>query len=146
MTVLDDVAAERHDGPWVDVCAATDVLADRGVCALIEGVAVALFRCSGRSVEGHDRWFAVDNRDPFTGASVLSRGLVGSAGDRVTVASPLLKQRFDLATGQCIDDVAMTLGVWPIRVVDGRVEVGTEPSSTGNQRETGRKHQPATMS
>jgi len=24
--------------------------------------------------------------------------------------------------------------------------VGTEPSSTGNQRETGRKHQPATMS
>ena len=132
--------------PWVDVCAEVDVLADRGVCALIEGVPVALFRCSGGPAEVPERWFAVDNRDPFSGASVLSRGLVGSAGDRTTVASPLLKQRFDLATGQCIDDVAMTLGVWPIRVVDGRVEVGSKPSSPGNQRETGRKHLPATMS
>ena len=41
----------------------------------------------------------VDNRDPFTGRNVLSRGIVGSRAGTPTVASPLRKQAFDLRTG-----------------------------------------------
>ena len=43
------------------------------------------------SAPGADRWFAIDNVDPKSGASVLSRGLVGNLGDRVVVASPSTK-------------------------------------------------------
>ena len=49
------------------------------------------------------RVFAIDNIDPNAGASVLSRGLVGSLGERIVVASPIYKQHFDLATGECLE-------------------------------------------
>ena len=56
------------------------------------------------------------------GQQVLSRGIVGSAGDRITVASPVHKQRFDLRTGTCLDaDVSVM--TWAVRVHDSRVEV-----------------------
>ncbi|HBF84686.1 MAG TPA: hypothetical protein DD420_33590 [Streptomyces sp.] len=72
----------------------------RGVAALLPyGRQVALLTDRAGRVD------AIDNRDPFTGAYVLSRGLVGSAAGRPFVASPLLKQRFDLATGVCLDEV-----------------------------------------
>ncbi|NEE25138.1 nitrite reductase (NAD(P)H) small subunit, partial [Streptomyces sp. SID7982] len=59
--------------------------------------------------------YAIGNRDPFTGAYVLSRGLLGSAGGRPFVASPLLKQRFDLATGACLDDEEVSVPVFAVR-------------------------------
>jgi nitrite reductase (NADH) small subunit len=62
------------------------------------------------------RPYVVGNRDPFTGAYVLSRGLLGTAAGEVPfVASPLLKQRFDLRTGRCLDDDAVTVPVFPSR-------------------------------
>ena len=69
--------------------------------------------------------FAIDDRDPFTGSLVLSRGLVGDAEGIPTVASPIYKQRFDLRTGQCLDDPSVGVRTWPIRIEDGWVEVGT---------------------
>ena len=33
--------------------------------------------------------FAIDNVDPVSQAAVMSRGLIGSLGERVVVASPL---------------------------------------------------------
>ena len=41
---------------------------------------------------------------PFSDANVMSRGIVGSPGRPAdTVASPMYKQVFDLATGACLD-------------------------------------------
>jgi nitrite reductase (NADH) small subunit len=80
-------------------------------------VQVALFRTHDGAV------YALDNRDPFSGASVLSRGIVGSRGDVPTVASPMYKQAFDLRTGACLDDGAVTIATYPVRVVDGQVQV-----------------------
>ena len=56
----------------------------------------------------------------------MARGLVGSTGEtnRPTVASPLYKERYDLATGEGIDNPELTLGSYPVRVNDdGHVEV-----------------------
>lgn len=107
---------------WVDVCDIDRLEPDRGVCALVAGRPVAIFRLRG---SGEVR--AIDNRDPFAHASVLSRGLVGTTKvDRewVTyVASPLRKQRFDLATGRCLDDPTVELDVHAVRVDGGRVLV-----------------------
>ncbi len=65
----------------------------------------------------------MSNHDPFSGSMVISRGIVGSRGDRPTVASPVYKQVFDLGTGQCLDDDAVRLATHPVRVRDGVVEV-----------------------
>ncbi len=103
---------------WVAVCPYHRLEPERGVAALVEGVPVALFRLHDGAV------YAIDNVDPFTGASVLSRGIVGTRGDAPTVASPLHKQVFDLRTGSCLDDPDVTVPVRPVRIRDGQIEVG----------------------
>jgi nitrite reductase (NADH) small subunit len=72
---------------------------------------------------GDDELCAVDDVDPFTGVGVLSRGLVGDADGRSTVASPVYKQRFDLRTGRCLDDATVAISTWPVRTRDGLIEV-----------------------
>lgn len=100
-----------------DVCAVADVPRGSGVAALVAGRQVALLRTDDGDLH------ALDNRDPFTGANVLARGIVGTNNGRPTVASPLRKQRFDLRTGACLDDAEVTVAVHVVHVVDGRVHV-----------------------
>ncbi len=101
---------------WVDVCALDDLVPERGVAALVGGHQVAVFLVDG---ELH----AVSNFDPFSKAFVLSRGIVGSRGDRLKVASPVYKQSFDLRTGECLDNASVAVPVFGVRQVDGRVQV-----------------------
>jgi nitrite reductase (NADH) small subunit len=42
----------------------------------------------------------------------------------IKVASPVFKQGFDLRTGQCLEDPSVTVPTYPVRVVDGRVQIG----------------------
>lgn len=98
------------------VCGIDRLVPERGVAALVGGEQVALFRISDVEV------LAVQQRDPFTGAHVMSRGLVGTRGDRLTVASPLHKQVFDLRTGECLDAAgadARHLRCWSVMVDSG---------------------------
>jgi nitrite reductase (NADH) small subunit len=104
----------------VEVCRLDDLVPDRGVCALVAGAPVAVFRCAPR-----DELYAVANHDPFSGASVLSRGIVGSIGGRPVVASPLYKNRFDLRTGTSLDDPSVRIRVYTVRLAGGRVLVNT---------------------
>jgi nitrite reductase (NADH) small subunit len=81
-------------------------------------VQVALFRAHEGTIH------AIDNIDPFSGAAVLSRGIVGDRAGVATVASPVYKQAFNLVTGQCLDDPDVAVPVYPVRVTDGLLEVG----------------------
>jgi nitrite reductase (NADH) small subunit len=103
---------------WTEVCGYEDLQPERGVAVLVGGEQVALFRAFDGSL------YAIGNQDPFTGAFVLSRGIVGTRGDIPTVASPLHKQVFDLRTGACLDDAAVAVPVFAVRERQGRVEVG----------------------
>jgi nitrite reductase (NADH) small subunit len=99
-------------GGWFAVCPAALLEPGRGVAALLPGGAqAALFRDRAGGL------YAIGNVDPFSGAGVLSHGLLGSAGGRPYVASPLLKQRFDLADGHCLDDEGVAVAAYPVRVV-----------------------------
>ncbi|MFF4286430.1 nitrite reductase small subunit NirD [Streptomyces sp. NPDC001633] len=99
-----------EDG-WLPVCAPEDLTPGRGVAALLpDGSQAALF------ADRAGRPYAIGNRDPFTGAQVLSRGLTGSVDGRPFVASPLLKQRFDLESGDCLDDPSVSVPVYGVRV------------------------------
>lgn len=100
------------------ICSYEALLPERGVAALLGDRQIALFRTHDGAV------YALDNQDPFSGANVLSRGIVGSRGDVPTVASPMYKQVFDLRTGQCLDDPEVSVSTYPVSVVDGQVVVG----------------------
>ena len=103
---------------WIDICHKTALQADSGICALVEQQQIAIFY-----LEQDEQLFAIDNYDPFGKAYVLSRGLIGDIGGKVMVASPLYKHHFDLTTGQCFEDEAIRLPVYPIRLNGERVEL-----------------------
>jgi nitrite reductase (NADH) small subunit len=106
------------DDAWSDVCALEAIIPDTGVCALIHGLQIAVFR-----VGGDDRLYALGNFDPFSKAMVLSRGIIGDRKGTAKVASPIYKQSFALATGQCLDDPTVRVPAYPVRLRAGRVEV-----------------------
>lgn len=104
---------------WEPVCPVERLLPERGVAALLGGdVQVALFRTHDGSVH------ALGNVDPFSGAAVLSRGIVGDRSGVPTVASPVYKQAFGLRDGRCLDDEEVSVPCFATRVRDGLVEVG----------------------
>jgi nitrite reductase (NADH) small subunit len=106
-----------RQGTWVPVCRMDQLSVDVGVAALVGGEQVALFRLGVEEIR------AVGNLDPYSRANVLSRGIVGSRGEAVFVASPMYKQPFDLGTGRCLDDPAVSVPTFDVRVVDGVVHV-----------------------
>ncbi|CAK14291.1 nitrite reductase small subunit NirD [Pseudomonas entomophila] len=104
---------------WQSVCQVRDLVADSGVVAWLDGEQVALFYLPGLG----QALYAVDNRDPRSGANVIGRGLVGSLGGELVVAAPLYKQHFSLQDGRCLEDPAQRLRVWPVRVTGEYVEI-----------------------
>ena len=104
----------------VRVCALDDLVPERGAGALVGEQRVALFRLAT------DEVLAVQQRDPYSGANVLSRGLVGDRAGDPTVTSPMYKQVWDLRTGACLDPVGkdpVDLRVHAVVVADGQVLV-----------------------
>jgi nitrite reductase (NADH) small subunit len=110
-----DQQAER----WIPICTPDEILPNTGVCALIDGEQIAIFRVH----DGADRYFAIHNYDPNAEAAVLSRGLVGSLGERIVVASPIYKHHFDLLTGECLEAPENSVSAYPIRIDDGKIWV-----------------------
>jgi len=76
---------------WVDVCLLSAIAPYTGVCALVEGQQVAIFRVGNEADV-----YAISNYDPFSKAFVLSRGIVGDRNGILKVASPIYKQNFSL--------------------------------------------------
>lgn len=103
---------------WTPVCRLDQIEVEGGVAALVDGAAVAIFRTHDGNV------YAMSDRDPWSRASVLSRGLVGTRGEIPFVASPMHKQAFDLRTGQCLDDAAVRVPTYDVRTDNGIVLVG----------------------
>lgn len=109
---------------WIDICGLDDLPYDAGVAALLEPGAggsrqIALFR-----IEDSDELYAIANRDPFSRANVLGRGILCRIGGEPAVASPVFKQHFRLRDGRCVEDDSVRVEVFPVRVRDGRVAVG----------------------
>jgi len=110
---------------WTHICDIDDVLPGTGVCALVEGQQVAVFRIA-------DTVFALDNFDPASNANVLSRGLLGDLKGERVVASPIYKHHYSLTTGRCLEDPEKCVTVHRARVLDGRIwiKVGSETIRT----------------
>ena len=104
---------------WITVCDEDAITPGTGVCALLDKEQVAIFKT------GTDKQlYAISNYDPIGKANVLSRGILGSIGDKMVVASPLYKQHFDLSTGECIEDESAQVKTYAVRVDKGKIQLG----------------------
>lgn len=103
---------------WDPVCRINDLIMLGSVAVRAHGQQVAIFRID-------EELFGIDNLDPFCGAAILSRGIVGDLKGQLVVASPMYKQHFCLETGRCLENDSVSIRVWPVRTTnDGIVSVG----------------------
>jgi NAD(P)H-dependent nitrite reductase small subunit len=102
------------------VCRLDDIVPGTGVAALVGGEQVAVFRID-------QKIYAIGNRDPFSGANVLSRGIVGDLKGELVVASPVYKQHFSLLTGRCVEDETVSVPVYSA-LLDGADVVVVNPN------------------
>lgn len=118
MTATAGITRHAPATEWISVCDVNDLSPDTGVCALVNKKQIAIFH-SRRLNE----YFAIGNYDPIGEANVMSRGILGSIGDAVVVASPLYKQHFNLRTGDCLEKPEHRVPTYPIRIQDGQVQI-----------------------
>ncbi|MDH1302145.1 MULTISPECIES: nitrite reductase small subunit NirD [Achromobacter] len=115
---MDALIREPQD--WRPVCRRQDLVPNSGVVALVDGAQVALFYVPQAAGDGV---YAIDNRDPKSGANVIGRGIVGHVGGELIVASPLYKQHFRLADGVCVQYPEQRLRTWLARLNGDAVEI-----------------------
>jgi nitrite reductase (NADH) small subunit len=108
---------------WETICSLKRIFPNTGVCALVHGKQIAVFRV-GEEMDV----YAIDNYDPFSKAYVLSRGIVGDKNGIPKIASPIYKQNFSLLTGECLDDATVKLSTYLVRVVEDNVQIAVAVS------------------
>ncbi len=105
--------------PWTELCLLADLPPNAGLAARLGETQIALFHLP----DSAEKVFAIGNFDPKGGANVLSRGILGSLGGERVVASPLHKQHYRLTDGQCLEDDAVKVPVWAVKIENGAVWV-----------------------
>ncbi len=115
MTELNLVPNEK----WETICTESDLVANSGICALVQGQQVAIYYLPNEK----PAIYALSNWDPIGEANVMSRGIIGSLNDELVIASPLYKQHYSLTSGQCLEDETQQLMVYPIQFSNGKVSI-----------------------
>ncbi len=96
------------------ICNTKDLIANSGICVLIDKEQVALFYID-KTI------YAINNYDPIGKANVLSRGIIGDIEGNLVVASPLYKEHFDLKTGKCLEDENVSIKTYECEIKDDGV-------------------------
>ncbi|MBC3372751.1 nitrite reductase small subunit NirD [Pseudomonas sp. SWRI92] len=107
---------------WRALCSREDLVPNSGVVAWHDGSQVALLYLP----DEEKPLYAIDNRDPKSGANVIGRGLLGSIKGELVIASPMYKQHFRLEDGHCLEYPEQRLRVWPVRLNGDVVEIGED--------------------
>ena len=127
MSKVSSLSSHKPRNEWKFICGFDDITPQTGVCALIDGKQIAIFRFD-------DMVFAVDNYDPASEANVISRGLVGDLNGELVVASPIYKHHYSLVSGRCLEDPENSIAAYPVRVMDGKVWVQSAPLKRAGRR------------
>lgn len=100
-------AAEK----WVHVGKAVSFPRDGGATIKYGKTQIAVFNFASRG-----EWYATQNMCPHRREFVLSRGLLGDAGDKPKVACPVHKKTFSLETGKGMSDRDYSIQTFPVRI------------------------------
>ena len=106
---------------WFKAARVTDFPENGGACIRYQNQQIAVFNFSRRS-----EWYACQNLCPHKKQMILSRGMIGSAGDEPKVACPFHKRTFSLRSGECLNAAEQTISVYPVKVEGGFVYIGIE--------------------
>jgi len=106
--------------PWSALCDLAAVPPQAGIGARLGSERIALFRFG-------DALYALEDREPGSEVSVLSRGILGDVAGEPVVISPLYKQRVRLRDGQSLDDPQQRLRCWPVKLEAGQIWVANRP-------------------
>lgn len=125
LKTVTQLPSSLEDQQWQTVCQMEDLISNSGVCALLDqsdktvvDEQVAIFHLP----DTEQQVYAIGNYDPIGKANVLYRGIVGSIGENLVVASPLFKQHFSLQTGQCLQQ-DISVKNYPVRIMNQQVQL-----------------------
>ncbi len=96
---------------WVQVGTVGDFPLDGGATIKYGKCQIAVFNFSSRG-----EWYASQNMCPHKKAFVLSRGIIGTAGETPKVACPLHKKTFSLQTGESLQDEEYSIRTFEVKV------------------------------
>ncbi|HVJ92389.1 MAG TPA: nitrite reductase large subunit NirB, partial [Labilithrix sp.] len=113
----------RSTRRFVPVAKVSDVPADSGIAITYGTMQIAIFNLASRG-----QWYATTNACSHTGASVLSRGIVGDHDGVPMVACPLHKKTFDLQTGACLSKDAPGVMTFAVKIEGDDVLVDLPPA------------------
>jgi NAD(P)H-dependent nitrite reductase small subunit len=116
---------ERHAEPslrWVPVGYAEDFPIDGGATVKYGKSQIAVFNFASRNT-----WYATQNMCPHKKAFVLSRGIIGTAGEEPKVACPLHKKTFSLESGDSLQGEEYRIKTFRVRVENKKVYVELPP-------------------
>jgi len=116
-----DVIEQQAALQWQALCSREDLVANSGVVAWVDGAQVALFYLPNEASD--QQLYAIDNRDPKSGANVIGRGIVGQLAGDLVIAAPLYKQHFRLQDGTCLEYPEQQLRTWPVRINGNAIEI-----------------------
>ena len=103
------------------VCRVGELAEGEGRVFQVADKLIALFRHEGQ-------YYAIDDTCPHMGDS-LSQGYV----EKGIVTCPWHAWRFRLADGAWADNPRIKIGSFPVRVVDGEIQIGVAPSANEGQ-------------
>lgn len=106
---------------WFKAARVSDFPENAGACVKFRDMQIAVFNFTRRN-----EWYACQNLCPHKKQMVLSRGLIGTAGEEPKVACPFHKRSFSLQNGACLNGPEENISVFPVKVEDGFVYIGFE--------------------
>lgn len=127
------------------ICQLDDILPESGICALYHNQQIAVFRTKNDQLFAIDNFDPFSQANVLSrgliGSSFFKNNRVENNGNDVNpnnfnaddldkkdvlnkevfyVASPIYKQRFNLATGECLDDQNVRINSYNVRLDDNR--------------------------
>jgi len=109
---------------WVDVGNEEDFPQNAGAAVKVSNSELAVFHHASVG-----KWYATQNSCPHKQLQVLSRGLIGVAGDTPKVACPIHKNTYNLDTGKGISNPGLNVASFDAKCENGRVFVYVPPDA-----------------
>ena len=119
--IFKDHMVEDHEDvkTWFKAAKVEDFPVNGGACIKYKDMQIAVFNFTRRN-----EWYACQNLCPHKMQMILSRGMIGSAGEDPKVACPFHKKNFSLRSGECLSDDEYQLATYPVKIENGYVYIG----------------------